>query len=206
MQTARLNESLTDGWALTKGRNFPLIKKKKLNKTKEDFQVLPSRKHQNQWPGGFYELFFLPFFACTAAPWAVETLWHTLSLQCMHTIQLYLQLWLSLSLSLSPLLFHPSWLWPLLPLVFLSRSLYLPPMAESGRATGSKTCRLQNVGQPSVQSYRLETAVCVRRPLALRVAMQAGVSEPCRQAARFPRSVPQTRAPLLLSSPSRQAE
>ena len=32
-------------------------------------------------------------------------------------------------------------------------------MAESSRATGSKTCKHQNVGQPSVLSYRLETAV-----------------------------------------------
>lgn len=40
-------------------------------------------------------------------------------------------------------------------------SLYLPPMAESGRATGSKMCKHQNVGQPSVLSYRLETAVCL---------------------------------------------
>lgn len=100
----------------------------------------------------------------------------------MHTIPAALSLFLSL------LLFHPSWLRPLLPLVFLSRSLYLPPMAESGRATGSKTRRLQNVGQPSVLSYRLETAVCVCGPLDLRVAMQAGVSEPCTQAAQFPHS------------------
>lgn len=40
-------------------------------------------------------------------------------------------------------------------------SLYLPPMAESGRATGSKMCKHQNVGQPPVLSYRLETAVCL---------------------------------------------
>lgn len=54
--------------------------------------------------------------------------------------------------------FYPSWLQCLLLLVFLP----LPsPMAEFGRATGSKMCKHQNVGQPSVLSYRLETAVCL---------------------------------------------
>lgn len=35
----------------------------------------------------------------------------------------------------------------------------LPPFAESNRAMGSKTCKHQDVGQSSVPSYWLETAV-----------------------------------------------
>lgn len=107
-----------------------------------------------------------------------NTLTHSVIKMYAHCIALPAAL--SLSLFLSPLVFHPFSLQPLLPLVFLCRSLYLPPTAESGRATGSKTRRLQNVGQPSVPSYRLETAVCVCGPLTLRAAMRAALSEPCR--------------------------
>lgn len=46
-------------------------------------------------------------------------------------------------------------------------SLLPSPMAESGRAMGSKTCEQQNVGQPSVLSYRLETAVFAGHSLCL---------------------------------------
>lgn len=115
----------------------------------------------------------------------------------------------SLSLLPSPLLFHPSWLRPLFPLVFLSRSLYLPPMAESGRATGSKTCRLQNVGQPSVLSYRLETAVCVCGPLRppcgdadrrFRTVHTGGTDPPTTTTTTL---FPKTQALLWFSSPSR---
>lgn len=55
---------------------------------------------------------------------------------------------------------HPFFLTLGSPPSCFSPSFSLPsPMAESGRATGSKTCKHQNVGQPSVLSYRLETAV-----------------------------------------------
>lgn len=135
-----------------------------------------------------------------------NTLTHSVIKTYAHHTCSFLPLPPSLSLS------FPSTLSPLLTpalsslLFFSPVSLYLPPMADSGRATSSKTRRLQNVGQPLVLSYRLETAVCACGPLALRVATQAGVSGPCRQAARFPRSVPNTRALLLLSFPGRQAE
>lgn len=57
-------------------------------------------------------------------------------------------------------------------------SLLPSPMAESGRAMGSKTCMHQNVGQASVLSYRLETAVFVGR--SLRLLELAAIAQPYR--------------------------
>lgn len=75
-----------------------------------------------------------------------------------------------------PYLFYPRWLSLLSPSCF--SPFCLPPMAESGRATGSKTCEQQNVGQPSVLSYRLETAVFAGHSLCL--LDLSAIAEPCR--------------------------
>lgn len=136
-----------------------LLKKKRKGNSKFD----SPENHEIDDQERFHELFFFPFSMLGA---------HSCTLGCGNTLthcKMHSH-FRAIPAACPPPLLHcyPSWLRPLLPLVFLSRSLYLPPMAESGRATGSKTRRLQNVGQPSVLSYRLETAVCVCGPLALR--------------------------------------
>lgn len=116
MQTAPLNPSLTEGWALTRGGGGQFF----FNKNKRGFPSFTIQKnHRISDQEVFVSCFSSHFFHVRCAQLHAGLWKHsdTLSLKCMHP---YSYTSLSLSLSPSSLLFHPSTYAGLSSLLFFS--------------------------------------------------------------------------------------